>query len=83
MIKGVLEYHKKAHFRNDRSEYREVVEILSWYGLSVEEVVGAKTGTQKLKRAQVQALKQQLARKWYMASTTRQYPTEAHVHIGD
>ena len=39
MIKGVLRYHKAAHLKNEKSEYREVVEILRRYGLRAEDVV--------------------------------------------
>ena len=63
MIKGVLRCHKAAHLKNEKSEYREVVEILRRYGLRAEDVVETRTGTQKLRRGQVLALKQQLAAK--------------------
>ena len=63
MIQGVLRYHKAAHLRNEKSEYREVVEILWRYGLRMEDVVEVRTGSQKLKRGQVLALKQRLTAK--------------------
>ena len=63
MIKEVLRYHKAAHLKNEKSEYREVVEILRRYGLRAEDVVQTRTGAQKLRRGQILALKQQLAAK--------------------
>ena len=79
MIKGLLEYHRSAHNRNERSEYREVVKILNRYGLSMKEVVA---GSQKLKRAQVLALKQHLAAKvvheTYYKTVTNQPADKEH-----